>query len=84
MSRAAFERIGGYAAAPDHGGLRPRASGSARTGRFEVLPLRVTTSARRQRSQGELRTLLRVGSIKLLYRLGVSPAWLAARYRPAR
>lgn len=83
VSRAAFERVGGYAALPimeDYDLVRRlREQGS-----FEVLPLRVTSSARRQRSQGEVRTLLRVGSIKLLYRLGVSPSWLAARYRPAR
>jgi rSAM/selenodomain-associated transferase 2 len=83
VSRRAFERVGGYAALPimeDYDLVeRLRAAG-----RFEVLPLRVTSSARRQRAQGELRTLLRVGSIKLLYRLGVSPSWLAARYRPAR
>lgn len=83
VSRAAFERVGGYAALPimEDYDLVERLR---RVGRFAVLPLRVTTSARRQRGQGELRTMLRVGSIKLLYRLGVSPHWLAARYRPAR
>lgn len=83
VSRAAFERIGGYATIPimEDYELVQRLRGD---GRFEVLPLRVTSSARRQRSQGELRTLLRVGSIKLLFRLGVSPDWLATRYRPAR
>jgi rSAM/selenodomain-associated transferase 2 len=83
VARTAFERIGGYAPLPimeDYDLVRRLRAG----GSFEVLPLRVTSSARRQRSQGELRTLLRVGSIKLLYRLGVSPDWLAARYRPAR
>jgi rSAM/selenodomain-associated transferase 2 len=83
VSRAAFERVGGYAALPimEDYELVQRLRGN---GSFEVLPLRVTCSARRQRSQGEVRTLVRVGSIKLLFRLGVSPDWLAARYRPAR
>jgi rSAM/selenodomain-associated transferase 2 len=83
VSREAFDRVGGYAPLPimeDYDFVQRL----RREGRFEVLPLSVTTSARRQRSQGEVRTLLRVGSIKLLYRLGVSPRWLAARYRPAR
>jgi rSAM/selenodomain-associated transferase 2 len=83
VTRQAFERVGGYQLLPimEDYDLVQRLR---RVGRFEVLPLCVTTSARRQRGQGELRTLLRVASIKLLYRLGVSPRWLAARYRPAR
>jgi rSAM/selenodomain-associated transferase 2 len=83
VSRAAFERIGGYQPLPimeDYDFVQRL----RRDGRFEVLPLCVTTSARRQRGQGELRTFLRVASIKALYRLGVSPRWLAALYRPAR
>ena len=83
VTREAFERVGGYRLLPimeDYDFVQRL----RRVGRFEVLPLRVTTSARRQRGQGELRTFLRVASIKLLYRLGVSPRWLAARYRPAR
>lgn len=83
VRRDAFERIGGYADLPimEDYDLVQRLR---RAGTFVVLPQRVTSSARRQRAQGELRTLARVGSIKLLYRLGVSPTWLAARYRPAR
>jgi hypothetical protein len=52
-----------------------------RAGRFVVLPEAVTTSARRQRAHGEARTFLTVSTIKLLYRLGVSPARLARSYR---
>ncbi|MGL6278157.1 MAG: TIGR04283 family arsenosugar biosynthesis glycosyltransferase [Gaiella sp.] len=83
VRREAFERLGGYADLPimEDYDLVQRVR---RVGAFVVLPQRVTSSARRQRAQGELRTLARVGSIKLLYRLGVPPAWLAARYRPAR
>jgi rSAM/selenodomain-associated transferase 2 len=83
VTREAFERVGGYRLLPimEDYDLVQRLR---RAGRFEVLPLCVTTSARRQRGQGELRTFLRVASIKLLYRLGVSPRWLAARYRPVR
>jgi rSAM/selenodomain-associated transferase 2 len=83
VAREVFERVGGYQSLPimEDYDLVQRLR---RLGRFEVLPLCVTTSARRQRGQGELQTFLRVGAIKLLYRLGVSPRWLAARYRPAR
>jgi rSAM/selenodomain-associated transferase 2 len=83
VTREAFEGVGGYQPLPimEDYDLVQRLR---RHGRFEVLPLCVTTSARRQRVQGELQTFLRVGAIKLLYRLGVSPRWLAARYRPAR
>jgi rSAM/selenodomain-associated transferase 2 len=83
VTREAFERVSGYQSLPimeDYDFVQRL----RRVGRFAVLPLCVTTSARRQRGQGELRTFLRVASIKLLYRLGVSPRWLAARYRPAR
>jgi hypothetical protein len=52
-----------------------------RKGRFVVLQDTVTTSARRQRAHGEVRTFLTVAAIKLLYRLGVSPARLARLYR---
>ena len=52
-----------------------------RAGRFVVLRETVTTSARRQRAHGEVRTFLTVAAIKLLYRVGVSPDRLARLYR---
>jgi rSAM/selenodomain-associated transferase 2 len=80
VSRTAFDRAGGYRSLPimedfDFVQRLRRAS------RFVVLPDVVTTSARRQRAHGEVRTFLTVAAIKLLYRLGVSPARLARAYR---
>lgn len=83
VSREAFDRLGGYRSLPimeDYdlvSRLRAR-------GRFTIVPLGVRVSARRHRRHGELRTFLRIASIKALYRLGVSPDRLARAYRPAR
>jgi len=80
VSRAAFDRAGGYRPLPimEDFDFVQRVR---RAGRFAVLPETVTTSARRQRAHGEVRTFLTVAAIKLLYRLGVSPARLARTYR---
>ncbi len=83
VSREAFDRLGGYRALPimeDYDLVRRLRAG----GSFTILPLGVRVSARRHRRQGELRTILRIASIKALYRLGVSPDRLARAYRPAR
>jgi hypothetical protein len=80
VRRRAWERIGGYRPLPimeDYDFVqRLRA-----IGRFAVVPETVVTSARRQRAHGEVRTFATVASIKLLYRLGVSPTHLARAYR---
>jgi rSAM/selenodomain-associated transferase 2 len=83
VSRAAFERLGGYRPLPimEDYDLVTRLR---RRGRFVLLPLAVRASARRHRRQGELRTFARIATIKILYRLGVSPARLARAYPPAR
>jgi hypothetical protein len=83
VTRSAFERLGGYRALPimEDYDLVTRLR---RGGRFVLLPLAVRASARRHRRQGELRTFVRIGAIKILYRLGVSPERLARAYRPAR
>ncbi len=80
VTRAAFDRAGGYRPLPimEDFDFVQRIS---RAGRFVVLPDSVTTSARRQRAHGEVRTFLTVAAIKLLYRLGVSPVRLARLYR---
>ena len=80
VTRVAFDRVGGYRPLPimEDFDLVQRLR---RTGSFIVLPETVTTSARRQRAHGEVRTFLTVAAIKLLYRLGVSPARLARLYR---
>lgn len=80
VSRAAFERVGGYRSLPimeDYDLVqRLRAAG-----RVHVLAACVTTSARRQRAHGEVRTFVVVASIKALYRLGAPPSRLARAYR---
>ena len=83
VSRTAFDRLGGYRPLPimEDYDLVERLR---RHGRFELLPLTVRVSARRHRRQGELRTFLRIGAIKILYRLGVPPDRLARAYPPAR
>ena len=80
VTREAFDRVGGYRPLPimEDFDFVQRVR---RAGRFVVLPDTVTTSARRQRAHGEVRTFLTVATIKLLYRLGVSPARLARLYR---
>lgn len=80
VGRAAFERVGGYRPLPimeDYDLVERLRAG----GRVRVLPDAVTTSARRQRAHGEVRTFLAVASIKALYRLGAPPARLARAYR---
>jgi len=80
VTRVAFDRVGGYRRLPimEDFDLVQRVR---RAGQFVVLREAVTTSARRQRAHGEVRTFLTVATIKLLYRLGVSPARLARLYR---
>jgi rSAM/selenodomain-associated transferase 2 len=83
VSRTAFDRLGGYRQLPimEDYDLVERLR---RQGRFELLPLSVRVSARRHRRQGELRTFLRIGAIKILYRLGVPPDRLARAYPSVR
>ena len=82
-TRTSFARLGGYRPLPimEDYDLVKRLR---RTGRFVVVPLTVRCSSRRHRSQGELRTIARIGVIKVLYRLGAPPSVLARAYRPAR
>jgi len=81
VTRAAFDRVGGYGQLPIMEDI-DLVQRIRRAGRFVVLPDTVTTSGRRQRAHGEVRTFLTVHTIKLLYRLGVPPAHLARAYRP--
>ncbi len=80
VRREAWARVGGYRCLPimEDYDLVQRLRG---VGRFVVVSEMVVTSARRQRAHGEVRTFATVASIKLLYRLGVSPARLARAYR---
>ena len=80
VTRTAFDRVGGYGPLPIIEDI-DFVQRIRRAGRFVVLPDTVTTSGRRQRAHGEVRTFLTVHTIKLLYRLGVPPARLARAYR---
>lgn len=53
-------------------------------GRFAVLPVPVTTSARRFLHYGVVRLQLRNILLVILFELGVSPHWLARFYPPSR
>jgi rSAM/selenodomain-associated transferase 2 len=82
-TRAAFERAGGYRPIPimedcDLASRLRRQCGLA------LVPTAVTTSARRHRRGGGLRTAARSWTIQLLYALRVPPERLARRYPPVR
>lgn len=53
-------------------------------GKMKLLDTKIGTSARRFKEGGQLRTLLLMHKIKLLYVLGVSPSKLNKMYREAR
>jgi rSAM/selenodomain-associated transferase 2 len=82
-SRAAFDRVGGYRPLPIMED-RDLAGRLRRSGGLALVPLAVTTSSRRHRSGGPMRTLARVWLIRLLYTLRVPPERLARRYPPVR
>ena len=82
-SREAFERVGGYRPLPIMED-RDLATRLRRDGGLVIVPLAVTTSARRHRSDGHARALARNWLIQLLYTLRVPPERLARMYPPAR
>lgn len=53
-------------------------------GKMKLLDTKIGTSARRFKEGGQLKTLLLMHKIKLLYVLGVSPSKLNKMYREAR
>jgi rSAM/selenodomain-associated transferase 2 len=83
VRRDVFERIGGYSdmALMEDIDLSHRLKRSGRPARIAVP---VTTSARRWREQGILRTIVQMWRLRLMYFLGASPATLAARYADVR
>jgi len=83
VSREAFERVGGYRPLPIMED-RDLAARLRRAGGLAIVPLAVTTSARRHRSDGHARALARNWLIQLLYTLRVPPERLARMYPPAR
>lgn len=81
VQRSLFERVGGY---PDQALMEDieLSRRLKRLARPHALRARLTTSSRRWESRGILRTILLMWGLRLAYRLGVSPARLAALYRP--
>jgi rSAM/selenodomain-associated transferase 2 len=79
MTRAAFETAGGFPpiALMEDVALSARLK---RSGRPLTLRARVTTSARRWRRYGTLRTVLLMWRLRLAYFLGADPAKLARAY----
>lgn len=78
-----FRDMGGYAPLPLMEDL-DFAARLARRGRVVRLPQAVVTSARRWERGGVLRTIVRMWTLRLLYRCGVHPQRLAPHYRDAR
>jgi rSAM/selenodomain-associated transferase 2 len=79
VTRAAFDAIGGFPAQP----LMEDIAFSARIrhiSRPAYIRARVTTSARRWRKQGILRTVFLMWRLRLAYFLGADPARLARQY----
>jgi rSAM/selenodomain-associated transferase 2 len=79
VTRAAFEAMGGFPAIA----LMEDVALSARLKRLSkplCLPARVTTSARRWRKHGVLRTMLLMWRLRLRFFLGADPAKLARAY----
>ena len=79
MTRAAFERAGGFLpiALMEDVALSARLK---RAGKPLALRARVTTSARRWRAQGTLRTVLLMWRLRLAYFFGSDPNGLAKTY----
>lgn len=83
LRRATFERLGGFAPLPimEDWDLARRAR---RFGRIEIVDAAVTTSARRWRKLGVVRTLWRNQAVLIGWRLGVAPDRLVDLYRRPR
>ncbi|HSR58418.1 MAG TPA: hypothetical protein VLL57_09515, partial [Candidatus Binataceae bacterium] len=83
VRKSVFDALGGYPDIPICEDL-DFARRLKRAGRVACLRARVTTSARRWRRGGILRTVLRMWTIRLLYLIGVAPARLASMYSDVR
>ncbi len=78
-----FEQIGGYKEMElmEDWEMAKRLQ---KSGKMKMLDIKIGTSARRFKTGGQLRTLLLMHKIKILYVLGVSPSKLNKMYREAR
>jgi len=83
IRREVFERLGGYAEIPLMEDL-DLSRRMKRAGEIACLRDRVTTSSRRWREDGTIRTILLMWTLRGLYYAGVSPARLHSLYRNTR
>lgn len=83
VRREVFERLGGFPTIELCEDLE-FSRRLRRAGRVACLRACVSTSARRWRRHGVLRTILKMWTIRLLYLAGVSPARLRRHYPDAR
>ncbi|MGH7804358.1 MAG: TIGR04283 family arsenosugar biosynthesis glycosyltransferase [Candidatus Binatia bacterium] len=83
VRRDVFDRLGGY---PEQPLMEDLALSIAmrRAGEIASLRVRVTTSARRWREHGVIRTVLLMWTLRGLYAAGVSPRILARYYTAVR
>jgi hypothetical protein len=79
VRRPVFEALGGYADIPLMEDMEFTRR-LKRCGRLAALPLRVVTSARKWETEGVVRTILLMWTLRLLYALGASPARLHRWY----
>ncbi len=80
---SSFQAVGGYPNQPLMEDLEIIAR-LRKIGKVSLLPLYVTTSARRHEKLGLLRCVLLMWYMRTLYRLGVSPAQLQRMYSDVR
>ncbi len=83
VKKRVFQSLGGFPDMPICEDL-DFARRLKRTGRVACLRSKVTTSARRWRKGGIMRTVLRMWTIRSLYLMGVSPVRLARMYSDVR
>jgi rSAM/selenodomain-associated transferase 2 len=81
LRREAFEAVGGFPDQPLMEDVEISRRLRRDVGPPACLHLRVVTSGRRWDQRGALRTIMLMWRLRLLYRLGVSAARLAAQYR---
>jgi rSAM/selenodomain-associated transferase 2 len=82
LRRDLFEALGGYPNIPIMEDVAFMRALSRAGARIEILPEHVTTSARRWRAEGILRTTARNLTLLVLYFCGMSPRKLARHYPP--
>jgi len=83
IRRQVFERLGGYADIPLMEDL-DLSRRMKRAGRLACLRQRLTTSSRRWRQNGVVRTILLMWTLRFLYTCGVSPVTLKRVYANTR